>query len=142
VKGSFYEESEYVLDTFPKYHMKILLGDFNVKVSRKHIFQPGIGNESLQEISNDNGVRVVNFDTSKNPTVKSTMFPNRNIHKHTCTSPDGKPHNQIDHTLTYRRRHSSVLDVRSFRAAGCYTDHYLVVTKLKKRLTVSKQRSC
>jgi hypothetical protein len=30
-------------------------------------------------------------------------------------------------------------NVRSFRAADCDTDHYLVVTKLKERLAVSKQ---
>jgi hypothetical protein len=33
--------------------MKILLGDFNVKVGREGIFKPTIGNESLHEISND-----------------------------------------------------------------------------------------
>jgi hypothetical protein len=38
--------------------MKILLGDFNVKVGREDIFKPTIENESLHEISNDNGVRV------------------------------------------------------------------------------------
>jgi hypothetical protein len=32
-----------------------------VKVGREHIFKPTIGNESLHEISNDNGIRVVNF---------------------------------------------------------------------------------
>ena len=31
-KDSFYEELEQVFDHFPKYHMKILLGDFNAKV--------------------------------------------------------------------------------------------------------------
>jgi hypothetical protein len=67
--------------------MKILLGDFNAKVSREDIFKPTIGNESLHAISNDNGVRVVNLATSKNLTVKSTMFPQRNIHKFTWTSP-------------------------------------------------------
>jgi hypothetical protein len=36
--------------------MKILLGDFNAKVGREDIFKPTIGNESLHEISNDNGV--------------------------------------------------------------------------------------
>jgi hypothetical protein len=36
VKDSFYEELECVFDTFPKYHMKILLGDFNIKVGRYH----------------------------------------------------------------------------------------------------------
>jgi hypothetical protein len=58
-----------------------------------------IGNESLRQDSNDNGVRIVNFATSKNLVVKSTMFPHRNIHKYTWTSPDGKTHNQIDHVL-------------------------------------------
>jgi hypothetical protein len=35
VKDSFYEELKLVFDKFPKYHMKILLGDFNAKVARK-----------------------------------------------------------------------------------------------------------
>jgi hypothetical protein len=64
---------------FPKYHKKILLGDFIAKVGKKDISKPTIGNESLHEISNDNGVRLLNFATSKNLTVKSTMFPQRNI---------------------------------------------------------------
>jgi len=34
-KDSFYEELEQVSDNFPKYHMKILLGDFNAKVGRE-----------------------------------------------------------------------------------------------------------
>jgi exonuclease III len=44
VKDSFYEELERVFDKFPKYHMKILLGDFNAKVGREDIFKPTIGN--------------------------------------------------------------------------------------------------
>jgi hypothetical protein len=36
-----------------------MLGDFNVKVGREDIFKPTIGKESLHEVSNDNGVRVV-----------------------------------------------------------------------------------
>ncbi|PNF41286.1 hypothetical protein B7P43_G01469 [Cryptotermes secundus] len=74
-----------------------------------------------------------------NLSVKSRMFPHHNIHKFTWTSPDGKIHNQIDHILIDRRRHSSILDVRSFRAADCDTDHYLVVAKVRERLAVSKQ---
>jgi hypothetical protein len=103
--------------------MKILLGDFNAKVGKEDILKPTIWNESLHEISNDNGVRIVTFATSKNLIVKSTMFPDHNIHKFTWTSPDGKIHNQIDHILIDRRQHSSILDVRSFRAADCDTDH-------------------
>jgi endonuclease/exonuclease/phosphatase family metal-dependent hydrolase len=120
--------------------MEILLGDFYAEVGRKDIFKPAIGNESLHDINNDNGVRLVNFAISKNLRIKSTMFPHCNIHKYTWKSPDGKTHNQIDHILVDRRTHSSVLDVRSFRAADCDSDHYLVVTKVRERLTVNKQR--
>jgi hypothetical protein len=79
IKDSFYEKIEQVFDQFPRYHMKILLGDVNAKVGREDIFKPIIGNESLHEASNNNGVRVVNFATSKNIIVKST-FPHRDIH--------------------------------------------------------------
>jgi hypothetical protein len=140
VKGSFYKELECVFDNLPKYHMKILLGDFNAKVAREDIFKPIIGNESLHEISNVNGVRLVNFATSINLRINSTMFPHHNIHKYTWMSPDGKIHNQTDHILEYRQRQSNVLDVRSYRAAECDSDHYLVVAKVRKRLAVNKQR--
>jgi hypothetical protein len=50
-------------------------------------------------------------------------------------------HKQIDHILVDRRRHLNVLDVRSFTAADCDSDHYLVVTKVRERLAVFKQRS-
>ena len=83
--------------------------------------------------SNDNEVRIVNFATSKNLVVKSTMFPHRNIHKCTWTSSDGQNHNPIDDILIDRRRHSSIIDVRSFRGADCDTDHYLVVAKVRER---------
>jgi hypothetical protein len=66
--------------------MNIFLGDFNAKVGKEGIFKPIIGNERLHEASNDNGVRVINFATSKNLIVKSTTFPHHDIHKHTWTS--------------------------------------------------------
>jgi hypothetical protein len=97
VTDSFYEELGRVFDQFPGYDIKILLGDFNAKLDREDIFKPTIGNESSREISNDNVVKVVNFATSKNLVVKSTMFPHCSIHKYTWTSSDGKTHNQIDH---------------------------------------------
>jgi hypothetical protein len=138
-KDRFYEELEEVFYHFPKYHMKILLGDFKAKVGRTDTFKPTTGNDSLHQDSNDNGVRVVNFATSENLFVKSMMFSHRNIHKCTWTSPDGKTDKQIDHVLIDRRWHSSILDVRSFRGADCDTDHHLVVARVRERLAVTKQ---
>jgi hypothetical protein len=71
IKDSSYEELEQVFGQFPRYHMKMLLGDFNTKVGRENIFKPVIGNESLHEASNDNGIRVVNFATLKNLIVRA-----------------------------------------------------------------------
>ena len=62
-KDSFYEELEQVFDHFPKYQMKMLLGEFNAKVGRQNIFKRTIGQESLHQDGNDNGVRLVNFTT-------------------------------------------------------------------------------
>jgi hypothetical protein len=75
--------------------------------------------------NNDNAIRVVNFTTLK--ILQS--------------SPDGNTHNQTDHVLIDRRRYSSVLDVQSFRAADCDTDHNLVVAKVREGLAANEQRS-
>ena len=89
-EDSFCKDLKQVFDHFHKYHMKILLGYFNAKLGRDDIFKPTVGNESLHKDSNDNGVRVLNFATYKDLVVKRTMFPHRNLHKYTWTSPDGK----------------------------------------------------
>jgi hypothetical protein len=67
------------------------------------------------------------------------MFPHRNTHKYTWTSPDGKNQNQVGHVLIDRRRHSNIHDVRYFRGADCDTDHYLVVANVGQ--TVGKHTS-
>jgi hypothetical protein len=54
--------------------------------------------------------------------VESSMFSHHSIYKFTWPSIDRKTHNQIDHILIDKRRHSSILDVRSFRAADCDTE--------------------
>jgi hypothetical protein len=48
-QDSFYDELERVFDKFPKYHVKILLGDFSAKVGREDILKPTIWNKSLHE---------------------------------------------------------------------------------------------
>ena len=60
--------------------MRVILGDFNAKVGRENIFKPTIGNESLHQVSNDNGVRIVNFATPKKLRVTRLFLnhPGRN----------------------------------------------------------------
>jgi hypothetical protein len=91
IKDSFHKGLEQVFDQFPKYHMKILLGDSNAKVRRKDTFKIIIGNESLHEASNGNGVRVVNFATLKN-------LPGAQ-HSHTTTFISTLGHLMVSHTI-------------------------------------------
>jgi hypothetical protein len=44
VRDSFNEELERVFDKVPKYHTKILLGNFSAKVGKEDIFKPTVGN--------------------------------------------------------------------------------------------------
>jgi hypothetical protein len=90
--------------------------------------------DTVQKPSNseDNGVRVVKFARLKSLVLFSKVQCSHiiitfiNLLGHLlmkrCTI--------IAHILINRRRHSSVLDVRSFRAADCDTDHYMVVANL------------
>ena len=114
--------------------MQILLGDLNEKLWRKFIFKPIFGNKSLHQYNTDHNVRRVKFATSTIQVFESAMFPHRNIHTYSWSSPDGKTHNQIDHILIDRRWDASILDVRSFRGADRDTDHCLVFAEVREIL--------
>jgi hypothetical protein len=47
IQKTVYEELEHVFDHFPKYHTRILLGDFKAKLARNDTFKPTSGNKSL-----------------------------------------------------------------------------------------------
>jgi hypothetical protein len=84
------------------------MGDFKQKVGREDIFKPIIFDDGLHEVSNGNGVRVINFVTSKNLIISSTTFAHRDIPKHSWTS-DRVTHNHIDHAVIDKTRHSNIV---------------------------------
>jgi len=56
----FYEELKQISIIF---NTKFLLGNFNANVRKENIFKPTIGNDTLHQDSNDEGVRIVKFTT-------------------------------------------------------------------------------
>jgi hypothetical protein len=82
VKDSFYEELESVFDKFPKYKRKILLREFNAKVDRADFLKPTHWNGSLQEISNDTGIRVV---TTSCPKINFKKYHKTCSHIYSCS---------------------------------------------------------
>lgn len=107
VKEMLYDILDGVYNRLPTYDVKIVLGDFNAKVGREVEYKEIAGRHSLHEISNDNGIRLIDFAKDKHLVVKSTMFPRKNIHKQTWISPDGLTKNQIDHLVLIEKTYNS-----------------------------------
>jgi hypothetical protein len=63
----------------------------------------------------------------------------KDIHKLTWRAPDGQTFNQIVHLLIDARRVSNVMDVRTFRGANTDSDHYLLISRIKSRISNARK---
>jgi hypothetical protein len=75
----------------------------------------------------------------KNVMIASTLFNHKNIHKMTWRSPDGQTYNQIDHLLIDAWHVSNEIDVRTFRGANIDSDHYLLISKIRRRISNARK---
>lgn len=117
-KDNFYGQLE---ELFISDYDTLMMLDANAKIGREDIWSSVAGKESLHEINNKNGVRILSFACSTNLFVASTKFPRKNINKHAWlwVSQDGQTINQIDHVLVNKKLLSPVTQVRSLRGAEC-----------------------
>ena len=51
--------------------------DFNAKVERESIYRPTFGQFSLQEKTNENGLRLIDYAAGRNMVIKRTCFRHR-----------------------------------------------------------------
>ena len=117
-KDKFYRTLTDTFDELPRHDIKLLLGDFNAKVtSGRYGSEAVIGGESLHSSSNDNGTRLVDFCATNQLVIGGTLFEHKNIHKGTWRSPNGLTVNQIDHICIGKRFRQSLFDVRVCRGA-------------------------
>jgi len=134
-KDKFYRTLTDTFDELPRHDIKLLLGDFNAKVtSGRYGSEAVIGGESLHSSSNDNGTRLVDFCATNQLVIGGTLFEHKNIHKGTWRSPNGLTVNQIDHICIGKRFRQSLFDVKVCRGADIGSDHYLVLGLLKIKL--------
>jgi hypothetical protein len=92
-----------------------------------------IGVHGLKDWSN-NGEIFANICALYGMVIGGTDFPHKNIHKGTWVSPDHVTVNQIDHICINRKFRCSLTDVRAIRGADVFSDHHLVVAKLRLKL--------
>ena len=114
--------------------IKIIVGDFNAKVDKEIICKPTIGNGSLYNETNDNGIRMIQFAISNGLNVRSTTFQHKDIHKETWYSAEGSTVNQIDQVLISNRFRCTITDIRALRGPDIGSDLNLLKINFKVKL--------
>jgi len=134
-KDDFYAQLEREYDRCPNHDVKIVIGDLNAQVGQEEELRPDSGRFSAHQHTNENGLRLIDFATSKNMAIRSTFFQHSFQYRYTWRSPQ-QTESQIDHILIDGRHFSDITDVRTYRGANIDSDHYLVMVKLRPKLSV------
>ncbi|XP_062707718.1 uncharacterized protein LOC134288053 [Aedes albopictus] len=134
-KDAFYAQLERECDRCPCHDVKIIIGDLNAQVGQEEEFRPTIGKFSAHQLTNENGLRLIDFAASKNMAIRSTFFQHSLPYRYTWRSPQ-QTESQIDHVLIDGRHFSDIIDVRTYRGANIDSDHYLVMVKLRPKFSV------
>lgn len=114
------------------------MGDFNAKVGSTASPNRIMGLHGLGTLNN-NGERLKEICHEYRLVIGRTIFPHKNIHKYTWTSPDGPTRNQIDHICISQKWKQSLLDVRAWRGVDVQSDHILITCDLRLRITAMRK---
>ncbi|CAH2096606.1 unnamed protein product [Euphydryas editha] len=88
---------------------------------------------------NSNGQLLLSLCAQFQLAITSTMFRLPAKYKNTWMHPRSKHWHLIDYAIVRQRDVSQVLVTRAMRGAHCWTDHRLVVTKLRLRLQLPRR---
>ena len=140
-KDEFYEQLQSVVGSVNKHDMVLITGDMNAKVGANNTDKELVMGKHGTGTINSNGERLTDFCSLNSYVITGTIFPHKDIHKFTWTSPDKKTTNQIDHVLINRKYRSSVKDTRVMRGADVGSDHQLIRTQVKLKLKRQTNKS-
>ena len=130
-KEKFYEDLHATLRSVPKTDKLIVMGDFNARVGGDtEIWGPVIGKHGVGKC-NSNGELLLQFCTEHNLLITNTVFrlPTRN--KTTWMHPRSRHWHLIDYIIVRQKDRQDVRITKSMCGAECWTDHRLIVSKLK-----------
>uniref|UniRef100_A0A7I4Z1I1 Reverse transcriptase domain-containing protein n=1 Tax=Haemonchus contortus TaxID=6289 RepID=A0A7I4Z1I1_HAECO len=96
-----------IVDDIPRRDLKLIIGDFNAKLS---LTEPG----SSEQLGHS--------------------LLHKRIHKETWCSPDGKTRNEIDYICISKKWRTSLRDIRVLRGADVGSDHHLLGASIKHKL--------
>ena len=88
-KQALYAQLEREYDHSPKHDVKVVSGNLNVKVGQEEVYKSTIGSFSVHQLTNDNGLRLINFASSKHISICSTVFQYAHHLSYTWRHPRG-----------------------------------------------------
>ncbi|KAL0895144.1 hypothetical protein ABMA27_013595 [Loxostege sticticalis] len=134
----FYSELEYTMAKVPSRELLIILGDLNSKIGEnanqlsKCAGRFGLGKR------NERGERLLQFASENDLLIANSLFEHHPRRLYTWVSPDGKTRNQIDYIMIRSRWRSSITNAHTLPGADCGSDHQLLISKLKLKLTAAR----
>nr|VZI43233.1 unnamed protein product [Spirometra erinaceieuropaei] len=134
VRDKFNEDLHALLATVSKANKLIVLGDFNARVGTDHTAWRGVlGPHGLRD-SKDNGLLLLRT-CAEHPLILTNMFfclPERE--KATWRHTRSRQWHLLDYVLVRRRDQRDVLVMKAIAGADGWTDHRLVISKMRIRL--------
>ena len=139
-KEAYYDQLEMITQNIKKQDIKIFIGDMNAKVGQENNGNERVMGKHGLGVRNDNGNRFIEFCGNNELVIGGTLFPHKECHKPTWTSPNGRIKNQIDHIAISKKWRSSLLDTRNRRGADCGSDHHLVTADIRLKIASNQKQ--
>nr|VZI41512.1 unnamed protein product [Spirometra erinaceieuropaei] len=129
-----YKDLHALLATVSKADKLIVLGDFNARVGTDHAAWRGVlGSHGLRG-SNDNGLMLLRTCAEHRLILTNTFFCLPEREKATWRHPRSSQWHLLDYVLVRRRDQRNVLVTKAIAGADGWTDHRLVISKMRIRL--------
>nr|VZI12169.1 unnamed protein product [Spirometra erinaceieuropaei] len=130
----FYEDLHALLATVSKADKLIVLGDFNARIGTDHTAWRGVLGPHGLRGSNDNGLRLLRTCAEHRLILTNTFFCLPEREKATWRHPRSRQWHLLDYVPVRRRDQRDVLVTKAIAGADGWTDHRLVISKMRIRL--------
>ncbi|BHF63282.1 hypothetical protein SprV_0200627400 [Sparganum proliferum] len=134
VKDKFYEDLHALLATVSKADKLVVLGDFSDRVGTDHTAWRGVMGPHGLRGSNDNGLLLLRTCAEHRLILTNTFFCLPEREEATWRHPRSRQWHLLDYVLVRRRDQRDVLVTKAIAGADGWTDHRLVISKMRIRL--------
>jgi len=132
---SFYDTLQSKIDTVPKNHNYILLGDFNAKVGGdQHDTWPEVVGRYGLGKANERGLQLLQFCAINNLVISNTLYRHSEKRRATWLSPSGRNLNQIDFVIIQNKAKHILRNSRAYHSAEIGSDHFPVLAKFEFKM--------